>query len=107
MTWRNFIYKEIKMSKNEFENAIILTDENGVETPFEFLDMVEYKGEEYVILIPVDDEEGEVYILRAEPGENPDNFDEEMYFSVDDDDILDAVFEIFKERNDEEFNFTE
>ncbi len=88
-------------------NIIILNDENGNEIPFEFLDLIEYRGAEYVVLLPADDEEDaeEVIILRFDG--NPDNPEEESYSSVDDDETLQAVFRIFKEKFKDEFNFVD
>ena len=43
-----------------------------------------------------------VVILRVEDTESE---EEESYVSVDDDDILNKVFEIFKEKFKDEFNF--
>lgn len=85
-------------------NTIILNDENGEETEFEFMDLIEYEGEKYVVLLPVEDTEeaGEVVILKLE-GSNKD--DEESYVSVDDDEALQTVFDIFKEKFKDEFNF--
>ena len=40
----------------ELDNIVTLEDENGAEVPFEFLDLVEYQGEEYVVLLPVGEE---------------------------------------------------
>lgn len=90
----------------ELDNIIVLNDENGNEIQFEFLDLIEYDSEEYVVLIPVDEEEdnGEVVILKVEETESE---DEESYVSVDDEGILTAVFEIFKEKFKDEFNFTD
>ena len=83
------------------------TDENGNEIRFEFLDLIEYDSEEYVVLLPVDEdgenEDGEVVILKLEDAET----DEESYVSVDDDETLSAVFEIFKDKFKDEFNFTD
>ena len=88
----------------ELDNIIVLNDENGDEIEFEFLDLIEYEGEEYVVLLPHDEEEDadEVVILQLE---DTDNEDEESYVSVDDEDVLQAVFEIFKEKFKDEFNF--
>lgn len=90
-------------------NIIILNDENGNEVQFEFLDLIEYESEEYVVLLPVvedgDDDDGEVVILKVDDSE--DGSDEESYVSVDDEDTLTAVFEIFKEKFKDEFNFTD
>ena len=41
----------------ELDNIILLNDEDGNEVKFEFLDLIEYGGEEYVVLLPA--EEGE------------------------------------------------
>ena len=99
--------------ENEFDeelsNVIILNDENGNEVQFEFLDLIEYESEEYVVLLPVlaegEEDDGEVVILKVDDSEE--NSDEESYISVDDEDTLTAVFEIFKEKFKDEFNFTD
>ena len=92
----------------ELDNIIVLNDEEGKEVEFEFLDLVELDGEEYVVLLPVEDEEneeeGEVVILKVEDSEDE---EEESYVSVDDEEILNQVFEIFKEKFKDEFNFIE
>ncbi len=92
----------------ELDNIIVLNDEEGKEVEFEFLDLVELDGEEYVVLLPIEDEEsedeGEVVILKVEDTENE---EEESYVSVDDEEILNQVFEIFKEKFKDEFNFIE
>ena len=88
----------------ELDNIIVLNDENGDEIEFEFLDLIEYDGEEYVVLLPHDEEEDadEVVILKLE---DTDSEDEESYVSVDDEEVLQNVFEIFKEKFKDEFNF--
>lgn len=88
----------------ELDNIIVLNDENGEEIEFEFLDLIEYEGEEYVVLLPndEDDDAEEVVILKLE---DTDSEDEESYVSVDDEETLKNVFEIFKEKFKDEFNF--
>ena len=91
----------------EVDNIVILNDEEGNEVQFEFLDLIEYNEEEYVILLPVEDEiseePGEVVILKVESTSE----DEESYVSVEDEEVLNNVFEIFKEKFKDEFNFTD
>lgn len=89
----------------ELDNVIILNDEEGNEVKFEFLDLIELDGEEYVVLLPMDEDSDEVVILKVEDSED----DEEMenYVSVDDEDTLNQVFEIFKEKFKDEFNFVD
>jgi len=95
--------------EEEFNNIIVLNDENGNEVQFEFLDLIEYESEEYVVLLPVLEEgkedDGEVVILKVDDSEE--NAEEESYVSVDNEETLTAVFEIFKEKFKEEFNFTD
>ena len=91
--------------EEELDNIIVLNDENGEEVPFEFLDLIELEGEEYVVLLPVEEDEedaGEVVILKVE---DTDSEEEESYVSVDDEEILNKVFEMFKEKFKDEFNF--
>lgn len=86
---------------NESENIIILQDEDGVDVEFEFLDLIEYAGEEYVILFPADEEEAdEVVILKLKRLE-----EEDSLISVEDDEVLMAVYNIFKEKSKDKFNF--
>lgn len=89
----------------ELDNIIILNDENGNEVKFEFLDLMEYEGEEYIILLPTEEgkDNDEVVILKVEDVE--DDPDMETYVSIDDEDTLNAVFEMFKEKFKDEFNF--
>ena len=89
----------------ELDNIIALTDEEGNEVKFEFLDLVELDGEEYVVLLPTEDEEenDEVVILKVEDTEGEE--DMESYVSVDDEETLNKVFEMFKEKFKDEFNF--
>lgn len=90
----------------EIDNIVILNDEDGNEVEFEFLDLIEFEGEQYVVLLPTaeSDEEdtGEVVILKLEDTESE---EEESYVSVDDEETLNAVFEIFKEKFKDDFNF--
>lgn len=97
---------ENNIPEEELDNIIVLNDENGEEVKFEFLDLVELDGEEYVVLLPAeeDEEEGEVVILKVEDTESE---EEESYVSVDDEEVLNQVFEIFKEKFKDEFNFTD
>ncbi len=90
----------------ELDNVIVLNDEDGNDVKFEFLDLIEYSGEEYVILLPMEEEEeaDEVVILKVE---DTDSADEETYVGVDDQEVLNAVFEIFKEKFKDEFNFVD
>ena len=95
----------------ELDNIVTLNDEDGNEIKFEFLDLIELDGEEYVVLLPLteegeEEEEGEVVILQIEDNDD-ENAEEESYISVEDDEILNKVFEIFKEKFKDDFNFVD
>ena len=82
------------LPEEEEVSILTLTDENGNDVDFEYLDSVEYQGKEYLVLMPAEEDSTEVVILEVEP------VDEEMenYLSVGDEVILNAVYDIFKER---------
>lgn len=97
------------MENEELDNIIVLNDEQGNEVQFEFLDLVELENEEYVVLLPVtsegEEDEGEVVILKLE--DTDDETEEESYVGVEDEEILNKVFSIFKEKYKDEFNFVD
>ena len=96
--------------EEELDNVIILNDEEGNEVKFEFLDLVELEEEEYVVLLPIaeneeDEGDGEVVILKLE--DSDEESEEESYVGVEDEEILNKVFAIFKEKYKDEFNFVD
>lgn len=97
-------------NNEELDNIVILNDEEGNEVKFEFLDLIELDDEEYVVLLPVteegEEEEGEVVILKVEDNDD-ENSDEESYVSIEDEDTLNKVFEIFKEKFKDDFDFVD
>ena len=93
----------------ELDNIVTLNDENGNEVQFEFLDLVELDNEQYVVLLPMaseeDEDEGEVVILKIE--DTDEESDEESYVSVEDEETLMKVFNIFKDKFKDEFDFVD
>ena len=86
---------------NEEIDVISLTDEEGNEAEFEYIDVFEYNNEEYAVLLPLqDDGTGEVVILLVEEEDGMETFS-----SVEEEGVLEAVFELFREKYKEEFNF--
>ena len=83
-----------ELLQEEEVSTLTLTDENGVDTEFEYLDCIDYEGKEYLILLPLDDEENGIVILEVEPVDE----ETENYLSVTDTTVLDAVYGIFKEK---------
>ena len=91
--------------QEEYTNVITLTDSDGSDVDFEVLDIVPYKEHEYVVMLPVDDESDspEAVILGLLEAEE-DN-EEDMLQGVEDEEILNAVFNLFMEKNADEFQF--
>lgn len=88
---------------DELDNIVVLTDEDGKDVEFEFLDVVQVDGKEYVILLPVEEmENGEVVIFRIE-GDG----EEESYIGLDDEAEAEKVFLAFKEKAKDDFNFAD
>lgn len=94
-------------TKNELMNEenqgmlITLEDENGQEVEFEFLDVIEFEGTEYIVLIENDEDADEVVILQI----NQIDEETEEYVSIDDEDTLNKVFELFKKKYEGDINF--
>lgn len=87
----------------EEESILTLTDENGEDMEFEYLDCIEYQGKEYLILMPVEEESSEIVILEIQPVDE----ENENYLAVEDEAVLDAVYNIFKERYKDVLTFAD
>jgi uncharacterized protein YrzB (UPF0473 family) len=96
----------------ERDDVIVLTDDNGNETEFEYLDTVEMDNKEYVVLLPIEenaqspseDAAEEVLILKVEKDSNGDD----VFSSIENEDEVSKVFEQFKAQADaDEFEFVD
>jgi len=99
---------------NERDDLIVLVDEEGKENSYELLDVIEMNNNEYVVLLEykedmeeagddADDEAEEVLIFKIVHGEDG----EDSFVSIDNEDEMDAVFEEFKRRMEDEYDFDE
>ncbi|MCQ2452548.1 MAG: DUF1292 domain-containing protein [Oscillospiraceae bacterium] len=94
------------MNENEVLNLdeeipiIELEDENGEKVEFELLDVLEYRGKEYIVVLPTDDD-STVIIMEIEPIDE----ESERYLPVPDEAIVEAVYELFKEKNKDLYDF--
>ena len=81
------------MEQDYGANYISITDEDGVEYELEVLSAVTYKGAEYLALTPADADEDaeelEVSILKSVM-----DGDEPVLVTVEDDDELEAVYDL-------------
>ena len=82
-----------ELLQEEESSIITFVDENGEEVSFEYMDCIEYQDKEYLALLPVDEGSNEVVILEIEPVDE----ENENYLTVEDEDVLNAVYAIFKD----------
>lgn len=91
---------------NELDNIVTLTDADGNEVDFEILDIFPYNGTDYAALLPLDDESDapEVTILEVvHAAEDSDETDQMR--GLDDEALLNSVFEAFMKKNKDMFDF--
>ena len=91
--------------QEEYTNVITLTDSDGSDVDFEVLDIVPYKEHEYVVMLPVDNESDSPEAVILELLEAEEDNEEDMLQGVEDEDILNAVFNLFMEKNADDFQF--
>jgi len=92
-----------EMEDMEFDNTVILQGDDGQDYTFEVLDVIEYEGNQYVILLGDGEDEVTILMLDAEGGDE----ETESYSAVEDEAVLQAVFDIFKENNSDIFDFAD
>ena len=78
------------------DSFITLTDENGNEVDFLLLDVMAYEGSDYMVLLPLTDEDGEeeeeeLFFLRAEKTEEG-----EIYSAIEDEALLNAIADAYE-----------
>ena len=76
---------------------ITLTDENGNEIDFLLLDVMEYEGSDYMVLMPLTDEDGEeeeeeLFFLKAER-----TAEGEVYTSIEDEALLARIADTYEQ----------
>ena len=92
------------MELDDLMEIVTLEDEEGNATEFELADQIAYGGKEYVVLMPLDEDDTGIVILEYE---ETDDEEGDLYSDVEDEDILDAVFNKFKEAYADEFDFVD
>ncbi len=81
---------------------ITLTDDRGNDIDFECLDLIEYSSNSYAVLIPTDEAADQVLIFKVENASLEDN----TFSPVEDPDLAQAIFDLFRVKNEEYFDFT-
>ena len=82
------------------ESLLMLTDDDGKETPFQLLDSFSLDSRRYAVLAPLDQQEpGGVLLMRVLP--TPEG---ERYEPIEDEREEQRVFDLFR-TDDEEYEF--
>jgi len=90
------------MELDDLMEIVTLEDEEGNAVEFELADQINYEGKEYVVLLPLaEDDSGIVILEYQETGDE----EGDLFSDVEDDAILQAVFGIFKEKYQDEYDF--
>ena len=92
--------KDLEMQEEE-SSIVTFVDENGEDCDFEFLDSIDYEGKEYIVLTPAEEDAAEIIILEVQPIDE----ENEEFVTISDDDLLQTVYGIFKERNKDLYTF--
>ncbi|MBE6860954.1 MAG: DUF1292 domain-containing protein [Ruminococcus sp.] len=100
----NLLDNEEELDDFDDEGTFItLIDDDGKETSFEVLDYFNFNGKDYAVVLPYEETEEEVVIFEVKHNDNDENSDE--YVPLENEDTMFAVFEEFKKRNADNFNF--
>ncbi len=88
-----------QLKDDELDFTVRFTDTDGISGVYEFLDIVLYKGDEYVV-VESEDGDGYVDIFRIIITNGKEEYERE-----NDDTALKEIFEIFRKKNEDEFDF--
>ncbi len=88
------------MDLDEEIETIELEDEDGVKTRFELLDIIEYRGKDYIAVLPPDDDSTVIIMEMEETGD-----EEQRFLPVEDEALVQKIYGMFKDRNRDLFSF--
>lgn len=89
------------MSQNLEDLIVTLQGEDGEEEAFLLMDSLEHNGKTYVFLIPseqAEEEEQEVVIMEYQENDN----EESIFAGIEDEALVDELFELFLQSAEEE-----
>ena len=87
-----------QLDDENLDFTVEITDESEKKGKYDFLDIVCYEGREYAVVAEKGSELVEIFLIGESGGK-------ETYTAVNDEDTLENVFEIFKIKNEDEFDF--
>ena len=80
-----------------------LEDDLGNEVEFELLDVITYKNEEYAVLVENVPDVKDFTILKIDSIDDQ----EEVYVGIDDEALVQKIFDIFKKNHPDDFNYAD
>ena len=85
------------------EKNVIFTleDDLGNEVEFKLLDVITYKNEEYAVLVENIPDVKDFTILKIDSIDDK----EEVYVGIDDEALVQKIFDIFKKNHPDDFNY--
>lgn len=86
----------------EERDFITLTDQNGEAMTFECLDIIEYRDQEYAVLLSGDEE---IMIFAYEQVEGAE--DEAVYMPVEDPKVDEKVYRLFQKKYRDVYDFSD
>lgn len=93
-------------AKEELDNIIVLYDaEDDKDIECELLDTIEHDGSQYAVMLPTDSEDGTVIIMEMVPDTESDEEEAWLFNGIEDNDLLETIYTIFKDNNKDEFDF--
>ena len=92
-----------EINEEEYEDVVVMTDDEGNEYVYDIAARIEKNDNEYVVLVPQDEEDDEVVILKSVIVDE----ETEEFVAEEDEAITDEVFEEFKQLFAEEYNFSD
>ena len=101
---QNKNHKKTSAPAEEAYERMQFRDDDGNVYVFDILDVIEYEGKDYAVLLPEEGSEldnGMVHIFEV--AEELDS-DTDTYLGLDDQDLIDAVYARFLELHADEFN---
>lgn len=81
-------------------DLVMLTDDQGHEVRYEFLDMIKYGDVDYAVLVPEDGDEVEIFTITDA------DQDTNTLTPVASQETANAVFELFMTAHAEDYDFT-
>ena len=90
--------------RDVLDDYVVLKDDDGNSVTYELLDIVAYQAMEFAILFPCDEPNADSVVIM-QLIEDPEDPECAYYAAVNDEDMLDKIFDRFRELNRDNFNF--